>query len=86
MGQSEIDRSFARLGVQSCRPSTPAGKLRVPETASPAVSFSNWAVAATTARDGESCTTPPSKKICHLDHLGVAAPLSPQHFKNQPFH
>lgn len=37
MGLSEIDRSFARLGEESCRPSTPAGKLLVPETASPAV-------------------------------------------------
>lgn len=36
MGLSEIDRSFARLGEQSCRPSTPAGKLLVPEMASPA--------------------------------------------------
>ena len=36
MGLSEIDRSFARLGEQSCRPSTPAGNLPVPEKTSPA--------------------------------------------------
>lgn len=36
MGLSEIDRSFARLGEESCRPSDPTGKLIVPETASPA--------------------------------------------------
>lgn len=39
MGLSEIDRSFARLGEQSCRPSTPAGKLLVPETTYPAALF-----------------------------------------------
>lgn len=39
MGLSEIDRSFARLGEQSCRPSIPAGKLLVPETTYPAALF-----------------------------------------------